>query len=393
MARQESASDPIQPWLYDLVLADGQLYDPVSMKTETTDVAFMGGSVSAIGPDLDRAAARRVVQLDGDYVLPGLVDIHTHVFHGIGESTSADEACLARGTTTAVDGGSAGANTFEAFRVLAVKSRTRVLAWLNISTIGQVDTRVGELMSILHLDVAAATDVARRNPDLIVGFKARLSTYVAGGACIPALELLMDAANATDLPVMVHIGDTAEPLEDILPRLRPGDVVTHALTGRRNGLVKPDGRLLPEAAGARSRGVLFDAARGRNHLSFRVLETLVEQGFIPDTLSTDVTRLLTRDSGYHLGLMATYLLAFGVPLEDVLPRITLRPALAIGRADLGVLVHGGPGDATVMRLDTGTFRLQDVDGVSRNANHFLVPVAAVREGRYRKLRAAPAGSC
>ena len=254
------------------------------------------------------------------------------------------------------------------------------MAWLNLSTIGSVDTRFGELVPGPYLDVPAAVAAARAHPDFIGGFKARLSTYAAGGGVGRILDGLIEAAEATHLPVMVHVGDTDEPLGDIVRRLRPGDVVTHALTGRKHGILVAD-RLDPAMADAQARGVIFDAARGSNHLSFRVLEAAAEAGFLPDTLSTDMNRRVTGIVGFGQVTLGTYLLSVGVALPDVVSRMTVRPAAVIGLRDAG-FVPGETGDVTVLRLVDGPSEIVDVDGRTRTVEQRLEAWATVRAGRF-----------
>ena len=221
-----------------------------------TTLAWAGGRLVA----RDSAAeslphTREPIDIPDDaLIVPGLVDLHTHVFAGVGDGVDADAFCLDRGSTTVADGGTAGAATFAAFAAIAAGYRTRVLAWLNLSSIGLVDTRVGELVAGPYVDLAGAIETAREYPDLVIGFKARLSTYAAGAGVHRILDPLLAAAAATGLPVMVHIGDTDERLAAIVGRLRPGDVVTHALTGRKHGILVGD-RLDPAILEAQKRGV------------------------------------------------------------------------------------------------------------------------------------------
>jgi dihydroorotase len=375
---------------FDLVVQGGEIFDPASGRQGRFAVGFAGGKLAAIDERLDAKGAGQVVQAQDCLVVPGLIDMHAHVFDAVGDSVNPDDICLRRGTTTVADGGSAGANTFEAFRRLTQGSEARVLAWLNLSTIGQVDTRVGELLATPHADVDAAVATALAHPDIIVGFKARLSTYVVGGTCTPVLRLLREAANATQLPVMVHIGDTGEPLAEILEYLRPGDIVTHMMTGRKCGILDATGQIIPEVLQARERGVLFDASRGRNHEAFPVVQAAVAQGFLPDTISTDLTRHTAENPDYGVPLMATHLLSCGVPLEDVVIRITRNPALAMRRPELGLLAAGGVGDATLFRLEEGQYALEDVDGRVRWTNQRIVAVGVVRAGTYMHLAEPPA---
>jgi dihydroorotase len=369
-----------------VVLRGPSLLDPVAGKVVPATLAWVDGVLA------DAAAAEPIDVPDDAVIVPGLVDLHTHVFDGLGDGVDADVYCLDRGSTTVVDGGSAGAATIRAFVPVASRARTRVLAWLNLSTVGIVDTRFGELVPGGWLDVPAAIAAARAQPDFIVGFKARLSTYAAGGGVGRVLDGLLAAAEATGLPVMVHIGDTDEPLAEIVARLRPGDVVTHALTGRKHGILVAD-RLDPRITDAQARGVVFDAARGGNHLSFRTLEIAAEAGFLPDTLSTDMNVRTTGLPGFGQVTLGTYLLSVGVPLPEVIARMTVRPAAVIG-LDMGVrqaFSPGATGDVTVLRSIDGRSEIADVDGRRRTVGHHLEAWATVRAGRFRRTGTAHSG--
>jgi dihydroorotase len=367
---------------YSACLYGGEVFDPASGLRGTFDVAFEGDRVAAIDAGIDRAPADQAVDVSGFLVVPGRVDLHSHVFEGVGVGVNADATCLPRGMTTTIDGGSAGAGTFKAFRKLIDTNRCRTLAWVNLSTIGLVDTRVGELMAAPWIDVDAAVRTAEENRDVVVGFKARLSTYVCGGTCLHVVRAVREAGERTGLPFMVHIGDSGEPMPEILPLLRPGDVVTHTLTPRKNGFVGPDGNILPEAFEARERGVIFDAAHGQNHFGWSVAEAAVAHGFVPDSLATDITGVTAADPAFGVTLMMTKLLSFGVPVEDLIARATVNPANAERRPELGRLQVGGIGDAAVLRVEEGSFTLVDVDRRVRKANRRIVPVGTVRAGAY-----------
>ena len=188
---------------------------------------------------------------------------------------------------------------------------------------------------------------------------------------------------------MVHIGDTDEPLAEIVARLRPGDVVTHALTGRKHGILVAD-RLDPGIPEAQARGVVFDAARGGNHLSFRTLEIAAEAGFLPDTLSTDMNVRTTGLPGFGQVTLGTYLLSVGVPLADVVARMTVRPAAVVG-LDQG-FAPGSLGDVTVLRVIDGASEISDVDGRRRTVSQRLEAWATVRAGQFQRTGTAR-GAC
>lgn len=361
-------------------LVGGTLVDLETGNRSRGELAYRaGGLVRPDSIDVDS----RVVELDPEtLIVPGFVDLHVHVFDGIGEGVGADTTCLRRGTTTAVDAGSAGAATIGAFAALAASAQTRLFAWLNISTIGLIDTRVGELIAGPLLDGDQAVSAAAAYPDLVVGFKARLSTYAAGGGVRRVLSVLRAAANQARRPVMVHIGDTDEPLDFILEWLNAGDVVTHALTGRKHGILDEQLRIRPAVLEAQRRGVLFDVAPGRNHLSFRVLDAALAGGFVPDTLGTDMTEPLAGDAAYGQATIGTYLMAAGVDLVGVLDRLSRRAAHAIGLDADTRLEPGRSGDVTLLKVIDGRHVMTDVDGVARAADRRIQTIGVVRAGRY-----------
>lgn len=365
-----------------LWLRHGRLLDLDSGEESESDVLIEDRAIAAVGRDLAPDGPNKEIDLAGRYVLPGLIDLHAHVFHGVGDSVDADAVCLTRGAVTVADAGSSGAATIDAFARVAGAYRTEVLAWLNLSTVGLVDTRVGELVPGPYLDPEAAVAAARRHPGFVIGIKARLSTYAAGGGAVRVLRVLREVADELSLPVMVHVGDTTEPLEELTAYLRRGDVVTHALTGRKHGILDAESRLRAGIADARATGVLFDAGCGGNHLSFPVLARAAEQGFLPDTLSTDITTATARDPSFGLATLGSYLLAHGVPLHETLARMIVAPAAVIGRSRPASLAAGQPADLTIMARERGPVTLRDVDGRQMQASESLVPAGTVRAGVY-----------
>ena len=381
---------------FDLLLKGGEFVDPASGRRGQFDVAFSGGKVAAIRPNIDPSAANHIESVAGAMVVPGLIDIHAHPAAGIGEGVNPDAIGISRGATTVADGGTCGTGTFGAFRPIIAASTTRLFAWLNLSSIGQADTRIGELIFLAAVNVDEAVALAGKHPDIIVGFKARLSTYVTGGgsALLP-LKRLLDAGEAAKLPVMVHVGDTAEPLGKILEMLRPGDVVSHYLTSRKHNLLgiqaRPGATIIPEAFAARERGVIFDTARGRNHMAFPQMQAAVEQGLLPDTFSTDLAVHTAADPDFTLMAVATHFMSFGVSFEDCLVRMTVNPARILRHPEFGILAVGGVGDATLLRIERGTFQLSDADGRTRTTDQRVVAVGVVRAGEYVGITPPQAG--
>ncbi|MEP7024025.1 MAG: amidohydrolase/deacetylase family metallohydrolase, partial [Actinomycetota bacterium] len=227
-----------------------------------------------------------VVDAAGLIVTAGLVDLHTHLYEGVSHyGVDPDTYCLRRGVTTAVDAGSAGAQTWPGFRRYVIeRSQTKVLAFLNIAVEGMITNLVGELEDIRWASPEQAVARARANPDLIVGIKVRLGYQMAGPDPVPAMRLARQAADALELPLMVHVIDMRPPISWLLPYLTAGDVITHCYHGNEGGILDDDGRVFAEVRRARERGVLFDVGHGVGSFAYRVARAAIEQGFAPDTI-------------------------------------------------------------------------------------------------------------
>jgi len=370
---------------HDLVIAGGTVIDPGSGLHARRQVAIGGSRIVAVEPDLASSAAPQVLNATDRLVVPGLVDLHVHVYWGVADlSVEADPTCLGRGATTVVDAGSAGANTFPGFRRSVVDaSRGRVLAYLNISAMGQIDPFLGELHDLRFADPERAVAVARANPDLIVGFKVRVSEMLAGPNGLAGLDRALEAGRATGLPVMVHIGGTPFDIEEVLGRLRPGDVVTHAFTGwRPGGIVTDSGRVVAAAHEARARGVLFDVGHGAGSFTWPIAEAAIADGFLPDTISSDLHRFNVARPVHDLVTTLSKFLLLGLPLDGVVAMATTAPASALGRAGtIGSLAVGAEADVTILGLEEGRFQLTDSAGTMREARERLVPIAVIRAGQ------------
>lgn len=368
---------------YDLVIRGGTIVDPASGLHRQGDIAIEQGRIVAVEPELVSAEAGHVVDATGRLVVPGLVDLHVHVYWGVADlSVEADPTCLGRGATTVVDAGSAGANTFPGFRRSVVEaSRGRVLAYLNISAMGQIDPFLGELHDLRFADPERAAALALANPDVIVGFKVRVSEMLAGPNGLAGLDRALEAGRATGLPVMVHIGGTPFDIEEVLGRLRPGDVVTHSYTGWRPGIVTEGGRVVAGAREARERGVLFDVGHGAGSFTWPIAEAALADGFRPDTISSDIHRFNVAGPVHDLATTLSKFLLLGLSIDDVVTMATTAPASALGRSGaFGSLAVGAGADVTILELEEGRFDLTDSDGTMREASRRLVPVGVVRGG-------------
>lgn len=366
-----------------LLLVGGEVLDPGQDLRGRLDVALRDGRVAAVGRDLPRDGYE-IVDVAGRLVLPGLIDQHAHCFVGSSDlGVRTDAICAATGVTTFIDGGSAGAGTFEGMREFVLsRSRVRVLAFLNISAIGLAFLKVGELSHLAYADPDAAAAVAREHPDLILGIKVRNQLEVVGEAGLNPLRRAIRAAElAGGLRVMIHVTNPPTPLDFILELLRPGDLVTHFLNGRGHGILDERGRIKPAVGEARRRGILFDVGHGRMHVNFGVAKAAIEQGFLPDTISSDLTSGGAAGVVKDLPTTLSKFLNLGMPLEAVVRAATATPARVIGReGELGTLKPGAVADVAVFELEEGECEFHDADGNTLPGRRRLTPSLTVKDG-------------
>jgi dihydroorotase len=365
-----------------LVLRGGRVIDPGAGVDASVDVRVRDGLVAAVGTGL-AADGDAVIDVSGRLVLPGLIDLHAHCFAGASDfGPRTDDVARSTGVTTWVDGGSAGAGTFEGLRewVLA-RSRVRMLAFLNISAIGLAYLKIGELNHLAYADVDAAIGVARDHGDVILGIKVRNQLEVVGDAGLEPLRRAVRAAEAIGGRVMLHCTNPPAPLAELLALLRPGDVVSHFLHGRGHGILDAAGHVGPAVRAARERGVVFDVAHGRMHVNFPVVRAAFAEGFYPDTISSDLTSGGAAGCVKDLPTTMGKFLSLGMPLPEVIRAVTAAPAAVIGRAGrLGTLTPGAVADVAVFALEDGAFDYEDAHGGHFTGRQRFVPALTLRAG-------------
>jgi dihydroorotase len=374
---------------YDLIISGGTLIDPALGIHDQRDIAFANGMVAAVAPALPTDTAAESINATGKLVVPGLVDAHVHVFEGVSHyGINPDETCLAHGATTVVDAGSAGADTFDGFRKYIIEaSDTRILAHVNISSMGMISREVGELDDIKWASVPKALAAIEKHRDVVLGVKVRLTRHLncSESAGIRPLFLAREAADAAGLPLMIHPQDSwAESLDQVLEVLRGGDIMTHMYHGERHGILDENGRIRRSVLEARERGVIFDVGHGEGSFVWEVAETALAQGFTPTTISSDLHKYNVNGPVYDLITTVAKFLQLGLSLDDALAKVTAVPAGVVGmEGKIGTLAVGAYGDAVVLELQNGPFALTDSRGATRTADVRLVPVAVVKAGRQR----------
>ena len=328
---------------YDLILRGGRVIDPSQRIDAVMDVAFAGGKVAKIAPKLEAGANTDVRDVSGRIVTPGLIDLHTHVYWG-GTSLGidAEEFCRTSGVTTAIDTGSAGPGNFAGFRKHVIEpSQVRILAYLHVSHAGiyafSDRVMVGESEELRLMDPISAVEVANANRDVVVGIKVRVGRGASGNAGTVPLDIALQVADESGMPLMCHIDHPPPSYEEVLARLRPGDVLTHAFRPFPNSPATQQGTVKKEVLDARKRGVRFDIGHGKGSFAFKTARAMLANGFLPDTISSDVHQLCINGPAFDQVTTLSKFLCLGMPLGEVIAASTVNAAQALKRPELGSL--------------------------------------------------------
>ncbi len=371
---------------YDLLLKGGHVIDAKNKLSAVRDVAIKDGRVAEVAARIDPAQAFKVVDVSGLYVTPGLIDIHVHVFAGTGERGSyagdnslyPDGYTFRVGVTAVADAGCAGWRNFEDFKDKVIdRSRTRIFAFLNIVGSGM---RGGRFEADLKdMEAKPAAEMALKHKGLIVGIK---SAHYPGPEWTP-VEHAVEAGTIANIPVMVDFGSNRpeRPMSELVTKkLRPGDIYTHVYSGLR-GEQGPDGHVNPAMIEGRKRGVIFDVGHGGGSFVWRVAAPLVKEGFLPDSISTDLhTGSMNAGMKDMLNVMDKFL-ALGMTLDDVIAKSTWNPAREIKHEELGNLSVGSPADVAVLRVENGKFGFVDMHGARMSGTKKLACELTLRDGK------------
>ncbi len=371
---------------YDLVLKGGHLVDARNNISAIRDIGISQGKIAAVAENIPAGEGRKSIDISSLYVTPGLVDIHTHVFAGsmgreyLGEDCVRPDGFTFRsGVTTVVDAGSSGWRNFGEFRDQIInRSKTRVFAMLNIVGSG-MGGRPDVEQNTKDMDPRKTAEVAKRHSDVVVGIKV---AHYAGPEWI-AVDRGVEAGNLAHIPVMVDFATfrPERPFQElVLKHLRPGDIYTHAYL-RAVPMLDGDGKLLPYLFEARKRGVIFDVGHGAGSFSFRQAVPAMQQGFWPDSISTDL-HIDSMNAGMKdmLNVMSKFL-NMGMPLDRVIAASTWSPAKEIQHEELGHLSVGAGADIAVLRLVEGDFGFVDSARLKMRGTRKLVAEMTLRDGK------------
>ncbi len=376
----------------DILLKGGHVIDPANNIDSKMDVAIKDGKILKVATSISPEQARKVIDVKGMYVVPGLIDLHVHAFHGtepgsyIADGWDAlppDGFTFRAGVTTVVDAGSAGWRNFRKFKEQTIdRSRTRILAFLNIVGSGMYGRFEEQDVNDMN-PVMTAYMINRLFPDIIVGVKS--AHY--WGPDFTQVDKAVEAGKLAGVPVMVDLGEHHPPLpieELFMKHLRPGDIWTHTYANApkdREVPVDENGRVKPFIFEAQKRGIIFDVGHGGGAFHWKQAIPSVQQGFIADVISSDLHIGSMNGGMKDMANLLSKFLNMGLPLQDVIRRATQKPAQVIGRPELGNLSPGSEADVAVFSMREGDFGFLDVRGTKMKGTRKLEAELTLRAGR------------
>ena len=370
----------------DLLLKNGHVFDLKNNLDTISDVAIKDGKIVRIAPSIEEEQAKKVIDASGLYVLPGLIDLHTHVFVGPTLNTfangfnslSPDNFSFKAGVTTVVDAGTSGWRNFPQFKTQVIDpSKTRILAFLNIAANGM--TGDDKQLDINEMEVSKTVDMVLKNPQIIVGIK--IGHYE--GVDWTPFNRALEAGEKTKRPLFVECHLPQYSLEDQLIKMRPGDIITHAFENisERTPVVDTSNKVLPYVIAAKEKGIHFDVGHGGAGFWYNQAIPAFQQGFWPDSFGTDLHRF-SMNAGMKdmLNLMSKYL-NMGMPLNEVFKRGSYYPAKMIKREDLGHLSPGSVADIAVLSVRSGEFGFVDARNNRIRGDKKLEAELTIRAGK------------
>ncbi|NTW71159.1 MAG: amidohydrolase family protein [Eubacteriaceae bacterium] len=378
--------------IYDFVISNGNVIDPYMGISEKKDIYIYQDRIMP-APERPKHEVKyhQSINAEGAYVLPGLIENHTHVFQGVGDpSFCADVIMLPGGVTSAIDQGSSGVSTFEAFyRHVVQNSLMNIKAYLNVSNSGLITESYYENIDPKYFDRERISYYCKNYIDTIIGLKIRISQESCGDMGLRPLEKAIEIAEDVGLPLSVHVKDPSVPVSEIARILRKDDIWVHMYQLKGRTILNDQGKIYKELYDAKERGVLFDVASGRSGFSFEIIKSSFQQNFKPDFLGTDLVtfNMFQRPLFSLLYTMSMYL-NLNYSLEEVVKLCTLRPAKVMKmEAQVGTLKPGALADICIVKLKENHMTMKDNYGGEIHGKYLLVPQATIKSGKllYRSI--------
>lgn len=368
----------------DILIRGGQVIDPSQSLYGVHDVAIRGEQILAVSAELKDVEATHIIDARGLLVVPGLIDLHMHGYTHSPFGLDPDPLCAAGGVTTMLDAGTAGSYNFDAFRRDGIdRCQTQLFSLVNLSCIGLVAARLGELLDRRYADPDGVIETIRRHSDVAVGVKIRAGRHIIGDGEQGWANLrdAIRAARESNTWLMVHIGECPMSIPELCDALDPGDCITHCFKGGSTRLTDDNGKIHQTVHDAAERGIIFDVGHGFGSFQWEVVEAAIQHGFEPTTISTDLHTKNINGPVYDMPTTMSKFVMLGVPLNRVIEMSTTRPAKILNRADqLGTLRAGTVADIAVLQKHDGKFVFTDSYQEHRHGDLLLTAAATIRRG-------------
>jgi len=379
--------------MFDYLLKGGRVIDPVQEIDGIMDLAIKDGKICLLKREIEESEALNTINVKGKLIMPGLIDLHTHIYWG-GTSLgiNPNDVGPKTGVTTFVDAGSSGPGNFLGFKEHIIEtSICDIFAFLNISYAGipyfssedfSNPNMYGENQALEMIKVQSVINIVEKFPAIIKGIKVRLGMNTSGNLSLIPLQLAMKAAELTGKPVMVHIDEAPPTVEQLISCLREKDIITHSFKGGTNKFTNKNGEVLSELLEARERGVVVDIGHGVASFSFKVATEMLKNNFYPDTISTDLHALSIKKAAFDLPTTMSKFINLGMPLDKVVYACTYSPAVVIGEEkEIGHLKIGSKADIAIFELKEGNYEFYDPDNVKLEGKFQLFPVMTFKDGK------------
>jgi dihydroorotase len=375
---------------HDLLVRNGELIDPSRGLRARADIALRDGKIAEVASQIPAETAWEVIDAEGLLVAPGLVDLHTHCAYGLRNGIWPDPIAARSGTTTWIDAGTFAHPDVDGFRRFIVeRSQARVFGFVYLypsSRNPDIDP-VQYVRSNLERTGRAAAD----NPDIVLGVKMQVGSNMNGRYSLEFLKLAREVCDKYRLRLLTHISVAPPETDEVMALMRPGDIVTHCFNEHTLGILDPKtAKIRPSVSEARLRGVLFDVGHGLGSFNFEIARKALDQGFLPDSISTDIYSLNVNGPVYDMPTTMAKLLHVGMSFDDVLRCSTVNPARVVAPLPkLGTLEVGGPADLALLTIEEGEFELVDAQKNKVTARRRIKSHLTICRG---KRLAAEAGS-
>jgi dihydroorotase len=371
-----------QPQRYDILIRNGTVCDPSRKLMQRADIGISGERIAAIEDTLPAKSGRDLIDASGMYVTPGLVDLHTHCYHGAtGLGIEADPVAARSGVTTWVDAGSFGVTQVEGFRrFITGPARVRIYGFVYLYP----DNRNPDMDPVKYVRsfTKRTGESVQANRDILLGVKLQVGSNMNGRYSYDFLKIARELCDSYSIPLMAHISFSPPETDQVMELMKPGDIVTHCYNAHTLGILDASGKVRQSVKDARSRGVLFDVGHGLGSFNFEAARKALADGFLPDTISTDIYNLNVKGPVFDMPTTLSKMMHLGMSFEDVLLRSTAAPAKIIRRVDgLGTLTIGGPADIALLSIEKGEFPLTDSQRNTVTASRRVVCRLAICKGK------------